>query len=243
MKTTKFLLLICCALATITACNEDDSFTPTIPGTDIDPKDYATNITNPYYPLTPGTTLYYVNTSVEEGDTTIENVEVAVTQDTKEIMGVTCRVVHDVATDEEGNVQEDTYDWYAQDKDGNVWYFGENTKAYDNGSVSTEGSWEAGVDGAAPGIVMYADPLAHKGRPYYQEYYPDVAVDQAVVLDAGNRVEVPYGNFSNTLRIKEYSALEPEVVENKYYVAGLGFVLAKSVKGANEREELVRITH
>ncbi|MCJ8163753.1 hypothetical protein MKJ04_02800 [Pontibacter sp. E15-1] len=243
MKFSRSLLLLASFFIVLTSCHKDDYFTPEPPGVDIDPDDFVMHISNPYFPLVPGTTYYYVNTSEEDGETSTEDLKVEVTHDTKVIMGVTCRVVHDVATDEDGNVIEDTFDWYAQDKRGNVWYFGEDTKAYEDGEVSTAGSWEAGVDGAEPGILMYAKPLAHRGEPYYQEFYPGVAVDQAIVLDANNTVEVPYGTFTNCLRTKEFTALEPGVAENKYYAKGVGFVLAVKVEGGNDREELVRITH
>ena len=163
-----------------------------------------------------------------------------VTSDTKVILGVTTIVVHDQAY-EDGVLVEDTFDWYAQDKDGNVWYFGEDTKELDeNGNViSTEGSWEAGVDGAEPGIIMEANPK--KGDKYQQEFAPDVAEDMAQVIGFEDSFCVPYGCFEDVLVTKEWTPLEKGVVENKYYAQGVGFLSAVMVKGGDEQTELVRV--
>ena len=127
----------------------------------IEPADFTTKIDNEYFPLKPGTTFVYEG-AAERG-------EMTVTHDTKKVMGVECVVVDDRAW-EDGKLIERTYDWFAQDKQGTVWYFGEDTKEYENGKVvSTKGSWEAGVDGAKPGIIMHADPKV--GQSYRQEYY------------------------------------------------------------------------
>ena len=143
-----------------------------------------------------------------------------VTSDTKKVMGVECVVVDDKEW-EDGKLIEKTYDWFAQDNKGTVWYFGEDTKEYENGKVvSTKGSWEAGVDGAKPGIIMQADPKV--GQSYYQEYYPGEAMDKARVLSFNASVRVPYGSFDEVLETKEWTPLQPGFSEKKYYVRGVG---------------------
>ena len=180
----------------------------------INPADFTTTIDNEYFPLKPGTTFVY------EGGA--ERDEFAVTSNTKKVMGVECVVIVDKAW-EAGKLIEKTYDWHAQDKEGNVWYFGEDTMEYDNGKVvSTKGSWEAGVDGAKPGIIMQADPKA--GETYRQEYYEGEAEDMAKVLSLNESVTVPYGSFDHVLETKEWTPLEPGYVEHKYYAPGVGFV-------------------
>ena len=202
----------------------------------IDPNDFVSQVTNPYFPLTPGTT--YIYRGQTEGVPT-RNVT-TVTSDTKVILGVTTIVVHDQAY-ESGVLVEDTYDWYAQDEAGNVWYFGEDTKELDaNGNViSTEGSWEAGVNGAEPGIIMEANPK--KGDKYQQEFSAGVAEDMAQVIGFEDSFCVQYGCFENVLVTKEWTPLEHGVVENKYYAPGVGFIYGEMVKGGNETTELVRV--
>lgn len=194
-------------------------------------------IDNPYFPLVPGTTFIY-EAETEDG---LEVNEVEVTVETKEILDVTCTVVLDMVW-VEGVLTEETYDWYAQDKDGNVWYFGEDTKEYDESGnvISTEGSWEADVDGAKPGIVMEANP--QPGDSYRQEYYEDVAEDMAKVLRLNASVSVPYGEFEDCLKTKEWTPLDRGVVEHKYYAWGVGLVLVTELKGKSVRVELVEIT-
>ncbi len=207
----------------------------------IDPAEFVAGVDNQHFPLQVGRTLHYVNTSAANGDTTVENIAVLTTSDTKIILGVTCMVVHDVVT-EDSDTLEDTYDWYAQDVDDNVWYFGEDTRAWDGNQWITEGSWEAGVDGAEPGIVMYGNPQAHLGVPYYQEFYAGEAEDQAEVLSVNDTITVAVGFYDNCVKTRDWSALEPSVVENKYYAPGIGTVLSIMIEGGNSREELVGIT-
>jgi hypothetical protein len=178
----------------------------------IDPSEFTTKIDNEYFPMKPGTTFIY------EGKG--ERDEMRVTHKTKKVMGVECVVVDDRAW-EDGKLIERTYDWFAQDKEGTVWYFGEDTKEYDNGKVvSTKGSWEAGVDGAKPGIIMQADPKV--GQSYHQEYYPGEAMDMAKVLSLNTSVTVPYGSFDHALDTREWTPLQPVFFEKKYYVRGVG---------------------
>ena len=144
----------------------------------------------------------------------------SVTHQTKKVMGVECVVVDDRAW-EDGKLIEKTYDWFAQDKEGSVWYFGEDTKEYENGKVvSTKGSWEAGVDGAKPGIIMQADPKV--GQSYHQEYYKGEAEDMAKVQSLNASVRVPYGSFDRVLVTREWTPLQPVFYEKKYYVRGVG---------------------
>ena len=156
---------------------------------------------------------------------------------TKKIIGIEARVVRDVLT-EDGEVREDTFDWYAQDESGNIWYLGESTKEFENGKVSTEGSWQAGVDGAQPGVLLPGKPKA--GLSYRQEYYKGEAEDAADVLSVDARARVPVGSFQQLLQTKEYTPLEPNVVEHKFYAKGVGPILAVTVSGGSGREELVQ---
>ncbi len=187
----------------------------------IDPMNFQTVVDNPYFPLVPGTTFKLVE---KLGKHTSEN-EVTVTAETRVIMGATCVVVRDVVR-ENGNVSEETFDWYAQDRQGNVWYFGEDTKEYHaNGKVDTEGSWEAGVDRNQPGIIMPGNPVP--GAPYRQEYGPGHAEDMGQVVAVNDSVKVPYGSFGGCVRTKEWSLLEPGT-EKKWYARGVGVVRSES---------------
>jgi hypothetical protein len=143
-----------------------------------------------------------------------------------------------VVTDH-GELIENTRDWYALDACGNVWYMGENTKEYENGVVvTTAGSWEAGVNGAQPGVVMPADPQV--GLSYRQEFYAGEAEDAATILSLTEQAEVPYGHFSDVILTREYTPLHPKVLEYKLYAKGVGIVLVLGVSGGSDREELVR---
>ena len=200
----------------------------------IDPANFQTTIDNPYLPLVPGTTYKLVE---KKGKRTSEN-EVTVMPDTRTIMGVTCVVVHDVVK-EGGVLKEDTYDWYAQDKQGNVWYFGEDTKEFlPHGKVDTEGSWEAGVANNQPGIIMPARPTPGS-QPHRQEYGPGHAEDMGQVVAVGESVTVPYGTFTDCVRTKEWSLLEPGT-EKKWYAKGVGVVRTEST--TKEVATLVSVT-
>jgi hypothetical protein len=201
-----------------------------------DPCNYSNDgiVDNPYFTLTPGTTFTYEG---ETEDGTEKNI-VIVTDETKEILGIKATVVWDrVWLDEE--LIEETFDWYAQDKEGNVWYLGEDSKEYENGEVvSTEGSWEAGVDGAKPGIIMEADPQV--GDSYKQEYYVGHAEDQAEVVSLNEEVTVPFGTFTNCLQTSDSTPLEPTTGdEDKYYCTDVGGVVLEVAIDSGERSELV----
>jgi len=206
------------------------------PALQIDPNNFVSAVTNPYFPLEPGTTFIYKG----ESDGAPTRDVMTVTNDTKVILGVTTTVVHHLSYEDKVLVEE-TFDWFAQDVDGNVWYFGEDTKEFDeNGNViSTAGSWEAGVDGAEAGIIMLADPQV--GDRYYQEFYRGEAEDQAKVLQLDASICVSYGCFDNVIVTKEWTRLEPGVVEYKYYAEGVGFIFAEMVKGGEEYSELVKV--
>ena len=201
----------------------------------INPSDFTTKIDNRYFPLKPGTTFVYRGKTKNATERDV----MSVTHSTKKIMGVKCVVVDDRVW-AHGKLSEKTYDWYAQDKKGNVWYFGEDTKEYKKGGkVSTEGSWEAGKDGADPGVIMQAQPKV--GQTYRQEYKKGSAEDMAKVLDLDGSVKVPYSTFDHAVVTKEWSPLEPGVVAHKYYGAGAGDVKEVAVKGPMETLVLVDV--
>jgi hypothetical protein len=193
--------------------------------------EFTTRIDNPYWPMAPGTKWVY-----REGN---QRVTVTVTDRRKRVAsGVEALVVRDTVT-ENGTLVEDTFDWFAQDAAGNVWYLGEDTKEYENGTfVSSEGSWEAGVDGAEAGIVMPAHPKP--GMRYRQEYYRGHAEDAARVLSLDEQAQTAAGHFRGLLLTKDYTPLEPDVLEYKLYAKGVGPVLVLSPSGGGGREELVR---
>jgi hypothetical protein len=210
--------------------------TPILYSPTIVPAQFTTEVTNQYFPLKPGTVFTYAGTEdgVSQGNV------VTVTHDTKVVDGVTCVVVHDVVT-ENDEVIEDTFDWYAQDAAGNVWYFGEDTKTFEKGTpTGTKGSWEAGVNGAQPGIVMEVSPK--NGDSYRQEYLAGEAEDQARVAELGNARSVPAGSYQNVLSTIEYSALEPDQLEQKDYAPGVGFIYGVLTRGGNEEVKLVTVT-
>lgn len=188
----------------------------------------SATITNPYFPLTPGTVYNYRGEAEEDGETEVETSRVFVTFDTRNVAGVPSRVVRDTEF-VNGLLAEDTFDWYAQDVTGNVWYMGEFSTSFeynDEGvliGTSNEGSWEAGVDGALPGHIMLANPQV--GDHYYQEFYPGEAEDEAVVTARGLDFSTEFGDFTDVLQTYETTALEPDAREFKYYAPGLGLFL------------------
>jgi hypothetical protein len=203
---------------------------------DINPEDFTVRIDNPFFPLPPGTTFIYRGN--REGRK--QRDEFAVTDRTLVVDGVTCRVVHDKVF-LRGVLQENTFDYFAQDRDGNVWYFGEDTEELDkNGKVvSTAGTWRAGVDGAQPGVIMEAHPKVNDH--YFQELAAPLAQDEAIVLNLHETVAVPLAKFTKCLETKEFTQLEPGNIEHKFYARGVGFILGVVVKGGKERLALVNI--
>lgn len=234
-----------------------DSRVIPIPGNEeyapvIVPADFVPGTPNPFFPLLPGTTYRYLTDDGEE----INDVEI--TAATKTILGVTTVVVHDrVWLDENGNgiadgascgapgftaeLIEETFDWFAPDNGGTVWYFGEDSKEYDHCTlVSTEGSWEAGVGGAQPGRIMLASPVV--GQSYRQEFAEGTAEDFARVTSLAKSVSVPFGDFTGCLETMEWTPLEPGSRARKYYCSGVGFVLEVTARGGRGRTELVAKT-
>ncbi|HEY7471704.1 MAG TPA: hypothetical protein VIE68_05080 [Gemmatimonadota bacterium] len=221
------------ALVLIGACNGSSSLgPPTDPNYDpmIDAADFDGGpIDNPYYSLIPGTTFHLQSGS--------ETNDVIVTFQTKQILGITATVVHDQVF-ADGELTEDTFDWFAQDNEGNIWYLGEDSRELENGEVvSTEGSWEAGVDGAKPGIIMQADPQV--GQRYYEEFYLGHAEDEAIIVSLNASAVVPFGEFAGCLETNEFTRLEPGVGEHKFYCPGIGLVLEEASSG--DRNELIGI--
>jgi hypothetical protein len=215
----------------------------------VEPAEFVTVVDNPYFPLRPERMMFLECTTDERYKVS----ETYVTQVTKRILGVNCVLVrHRLLVD--GQLVELTLDWYAQDKSGNVWHFGEASSEYEHGTfVTTKSSWEAGVDGATPGIIMWANPQV--GQTYRQEYSDGEAEDMAKVVSLTESVTVPYGSFDNVLMIEEWTRLEPGIVDYKFYVSGLGLVMERKhyhasglglvldllVPGRTERMELVMI--
>jgi hypothetical protein len=204
---------------------------------ELDPADFVSTIDNPYWPMKPGNRWVYRETDVEG---TEQRVVVTVTNRTKAIQGIDATVVHDRVT-EDGELVEDTFDWYAQDSAGNIWYLGEDTTEFENGKPkSREGSWEHGVDGAYAGIIVPANP--QPGRAYREEYYKGHAEDEAEVLSLSGTAEVPFDAFEGLMQTRNTTPLEPNLVEEKFYARGIGVVLALTVSGGSDREELVSFT-
>jgi len=202
----------------------------------IDPRRFVAKVDNPLWPLKPGTTFHYEGV---RGSTPQTDDEV-VTHRTKRILGIECTVVRDTVS-EHGHPIERTLDYYAQDEDGNVWYMGEDSFELENGRFAkASDSWLSGVGGGKPGIIMPAHP--NLGDRYRQEYYPPgEALDEAHVLGYRGPVTVPYGTFKRSLVTSEFSPLEPQT-EEKYYVAGVGEILERVVKGHREEFRLVGVT-
>jgi len=206
---------------------------------ELDPADFTVDITNPYWPMDVGDRWAFQESDGEGG---VQRVEVTVLDDTHTVAaGIEARVVHDRVTDADGGLVEDTRDWYAQDSRGNVWYLGEETAEYEDGVVvSTEGSWEAGLDGAQAGIAVPAEPVP--GLAYRQEHLAGEAEDEAVVLSVSEQVEAPTGRYTRVLLTSDTTPLQPDVAELKFYAPGIGPVLVLQTSGGASREALVETT-
>ncbi len=247
--------LLCCLLV-LTGCRAEDPSTKSNdqsttqapskgPGADLprsdepvelDPAHFTADVTNPWFPLEPGTRWTYRETT-EDGE--VVQVVVTATSVTRKIAnGVTARVVRDTVT-LDGEIIEDTLDWYAQDRDGTVWYLGEDTAEFEDGKITTrKGSFEAGVDGAQAGVIMPATPAV--GVAYRQEYYEGEAEDNGEVLALGEHASVPAGEYDGLVKTADTTPLEPDVLEHKYYARGVGLVLTVD-KEAGGREELLSV--
>ena len=202
---------------------------------EFDPRDFVRRVTNPLFPLPLGTRLIYRGTE----DGLPERVVTEVTREHKTILGVPVVVVLDRVF-LNGELKEKTFDWYAQDEDGNVWYFGEDTKEFENGRVvSTAGSFEAGKNGARAGIIMRAHPKLGQTTP--QEFAPGVAEDKGLVLDLDATVTVPYGTLHHCLKQAEFTPLEPAALEHKFYCPGIGVVRERDVRGGTVNTALTNV--
>jgi hypothetical protein len=202
----------------------------------IDPARFSARITNPYWPMARGTTWVYRGAK----DGVAQREVVVVKRATRTIMGVRTVAVEDRVY-AGGRLAERTTDWYAQDTSGNVWYFGEASRDYEGGRVSTRGSWRAGVDGAQPGIAVRAEP--RPGSPAYrQEYRAGVAEDMGRVVRVGAIARVPAATYMDVLETLDTDRLNPGRRELKLYAPGVGPIHARSVgSGPAEVLELVRV--
>ena len=234
MTTRRYTIPVVSALLLLAGCGYNGTTLPQgSEHVELSPDDFVARIDHPYWPMSPGSRWVLVDETGEG----LERVEVTVTSETRSIQGIEATVVRDVVT-QDGELIEDTFDWYAQDRDGNLWYLGEDTKEYEKGKVvSTAGSWESGVDGAEGGILLPAEPRV--GLTYRQEYYEGEAEDAAEVLSIDERVQVPFGSFHGVLMTKDYTPLEPRLLEHKFYARGVGPVLTLAISGSSAREELV----
>ncbi|WP_405672159.1 hypothetical protein [Streptomyces canus] len=228
----------CTATVVLTACSSSSGSSnhrSAAPATTSPvPRSFSATVDNPWFPLPPGRTLVYSGT--KDGAKSTEYL--TATHETEKITGIPCRVVEDRLYTGR-TLHEATRDYYAQDAAGNVWYFGEDTAELDaqGNMLSTEGTWRAGRDGARPGIFLPAHPVP--GAAGEQEYYPGQAEDRFQILNLTSRVSVPYKTFSGALRTKEWTPLEPGVVDNKYYVKGIGTVKEVTVKGGPFEENVL----
>lgn len=201
----------------------------------MDPADFSATITNRWWPMRPGARWTFVERDADGG---VEHIVVEVLRQTKVIAGISARVVRDTVRGVDGELIEDTFDWYAQDRDGNLWYLGEDTKEYEGGEVvSTEGSWEHGVDGALAGVLIPGDP--EPGCAFRQEFYEGEAEDNGQVLATNDIAEVPAGRYRDVLATMDTTPLEPWVSEHKLYAPGVGPVLTVQVAGGTARGELI----
>ncbi|MCY1721632.1 hypothetical protein OU798_14855 [Prolixibacteraceae bacterium Z1-6] len=197
--------------------------------------EFVVGFTNKFLAFETGKVFTYEG-ETEDG---METIVVEVTDETKEIMGVTTTVVRDIAY-LDGEMVEKTDDWYAEDSEGNVWYFGEYSEEWEDGElVGIEGSWEAGVDGALPGMLMPANPKM--GMKYQQEYYEGEAEDMAMVINLNKTVEIEMGTFEGCLETMEWTPLEPGEREHKFYNPTVGLVMELKPKGGRTMIELVSI--
>jgi hypothetical protein len=200
----------------------------------VGPGDFVARIDNVWLPLAPGARWVYEGRDGDE----VERIEVEVLAETRVVNGVTATVVRDTVY-VDGQLVEDTFDWFAQDDAGNVWYLGEASTEYEDGEIiGTAGSWEWGVDGALPGVIMWADPQV--GQAYRQEFYEGEAEDVARVDRRGASATVAAGSFDDVLVIAEWNPMEPDVVEEKYYARGVGVVKEQKIEGGSETVELIR---
>jgi hypothetical protein len=236
----RHILILAFGSLLLVACGGggDESSPPTgSEPANLNPDDFVEQIDNPYWPMAPGSRWVFTETDFEGGE---QRIVITVTDRKKDIQGIQATVVRDTVT-EDGELVEDTFDWFAQDKDGTLWYLGEDTTEYENGkAVTKEGSWETGVDGAEAGVFLPADPEV--GMTYRQEYRAGEAEDHAKILSLDERVEVPAGKYTGVLMTKDYTPLQPEALEHKFYAKGVGPVMLVGISGGKFLEELQSFT-
>jgi hypothetical protein len=234
IATSAALLLVLAAVIGPRASASGPPFPQTSEPANLNPAEFTTNITNPYFPVLPGA-RWLVRVTNQRGGRFLQTIKV--TNRTRRMGdGVVARVVDDVVRDH-GKVIEKTKDRYAQDAEGNVWYFGENTVDLSHGKKNRTGSFEAGVNGADAGVAMPAHPTV--GMTYREEYFAGHAMDRSRVLSLDAQAQAPFGHFTGAVLTQDTSPLEPQVLELKIYAPGIGQVLAQTVSGGSEREELI----
>lgn len=242
MRATTSMITGVCLLTIVlgaVACGGDTAPDSTLPqggeALDLDPAQFTTTIDNPYWPMAPGSKWVYRETDSEGAR---GRIVLTIPERTKRIAnGVEARVIHDVVT-ENGEPVEVTDDWYAQDSAGNIWYLGEKTAEYKNGKLkTTKGSFEAGVDGAQPGIAVPAQP--EPGMTYSQEYDAGKAEDRGEVVSLDGQIEVPFGHFNDVVMTRDTSRVEPNYMEFVFFARDVGYALGVEVSGGSKREELV----
>jgi hypothetical protein len=227
--------------AFLVACGGGNGSTGSLPEgsepVDLKPEDFVKQIDHPYWPMAVGSKWVFSQTDFEGNR---ERIEITVTNRKKVVQGIEATVVRDVVTSD-GELVEDTFDWYAQDKDGNLWYLGEDTTEFENGKpVTKAGSWEAGVKGAQAGVFLPGNPEV--GMTYRQEYLEGEAEDQTKVLSVDEQIAGPTGSYKGVVMTKDWTPLQPDILEHKFYARGVGPVLVIGVSGGQFWEELVRFT-
>jgi hypothetical protein len=243
---------VVCASLALAACGDDEqaSTTPrTTPGTlqagrlpcsdeqvKLDPADFTTKVDNPYFPLAKGTRWSYRGEDKEGTKTTAD---VTATGQTKKIAGITATALRDRNT-EDGQLVEVATEWYAQDKDGNVWYLGEDVKEYENGKFKEAGSSLVGDGPLQPGVTMMGKPIP--GSCFRLSYEKGESEDRLAVLSVNAKVSGPAGSYTKVVQLKQTTPLEPEAIEHRYYAPGVGLVQVRVQSGERERVELVRHT-
>ena len=237
-------MALCSLSVALVACSSDSgtggstgSRPSSSTGTGIDPSDFVLPVDNPYFPLEPGTTYRFEG--IKEGRRAVD--VFFVSHDTKTILGVANTVVVDKLY-VDGQLEEIAHDWYTQDRQGNVWYFGETIVEFDRrgNQIPAKGAWQAGVDGARPGIVMPAQPQV--GDVFRPEYDRGTAEDRYRILDLSGEVTVPYGSFSDVLVMSEQTRLEPGVLGLKFHAIGIGQIKESVPEGPHETLSLVSVT-
>jgi hypothetical protein len=240
MRVISFIVLG--AMLAFYSCKKDEVFDPARqPDTSYNPQitwsnfSNSTTITNPYFPFDVGRVYIYESQTGED----MERTEVAFTDVEKTVMGIPCVVIRDRVY-LNGQLIEDTHDWFAQDNEGNVWYMGEDVQNYnlDGTYRDSAGAWEAGIDDAKPGFMMLANPQA--GMTYRQEYYFNHAEDEAQVEEVGLTISTPLGTYENCIRTKEWTDLEPDVLEYKFYAPHIGVIKTLNITD-NEEANLIEI--